>query len=605
MSDASYHRDYEPERVVATGVDSTLIRRLLHYMGPYKGMIAVSIVLLLFAKTVEVVVPIFIGRLSERILETSWDGSELATQTLKSIAVSGLWIVAMLTLGYLLDAINIALKHLVGQKALLTLRQKVFDTIQRMPIAFFDGQSVGRLMSRSIHDVDQINELYSEGIVPLLGNLLLLTGIFVGVCYLNWKVTVITLLIVPGLWWLTRRFRYYQRRCFEQIRAIISALNTFVQEQLSGISTIWGFGSHERERKQFEEINSDHYTANIETIRNFATFAAGIEFFHSLVLVMIFAGLVLVVPMQDGFQAGQFFTFSLYALMVFRPIADLAERYNVLQSAMASGQRVFDILDRESEDHETGLGLDGIESISFDAVWFAYQDENWILHGLNLQINKGDSLALVGMTGAGKTTIISLLLRFYDVQKGAIRVNGRDIRDYKLRDLRRQFSVVLQDPVLFSRSLADNIALGQTRETGLAEDVEAAVSYVGMDGVVAKYTDGLQHCIHGRGASLSAGERQLVSLARACAHAGSVYVLDEATSNIDSESEKRIRLAMQKIVGDRTSIVIAHRLSTVQHVKRIAVLHEGRLVEEGTHDGLLAQKGIYEKLYRLQFSNGH
>ena len=598
MSKENFHRSYSTETVVSKGVDLQLLRRLFTYLLPYRWWMLLSLTLLLIAKLMEAILPLFIGNLAEMTLtilkadsDASWPASMLSYCE---------FVLALLSIGYLFDAVNVFVKNWIGQRALLRLRSEVFDRIQRMPIAFFDRQRVGRLMSRSIHDVEQINQLYSESLVPILGNALLLVGIGAGIFYLNWRVALTTLSVFPFLWWLTARFRITQRRCFQMVRAIISALNGFVQEQLSGATTVWSFGSHRRERRTFEEINNDHYTANIESIKNSALFFAGIDFFHQLVLAMIFGSLAAIATPGEPFQAAQFFTFSLYALMVFRPIADLAERYNVLQSAIASSERIFDIMDQRPEDLDAGEQLSTIEDIEFTNVWFAYAGEHWVLREVSFSLNKGQSIALVGMTGAGKTTVMSLLLRLYDVTRGQIHINGKDIRSYSLRSLRRQFSVVLQDPVLFSGSFADNIRFGVSSMTD--EAVERAIDYVGLQPLVNRYQDKLQHIIQGGGVGLSSGERQLVSLTRAVAFNGSAFLLDEATAHIDTESERRIQNAMDKLLQDRTSLVIAHRLSTVQHVDRILVMHNGAIVENGTHKELISLNGIYEKLYRLQFA---
>ncbi len=592
-----YRRSYDREKVSFKGVDFTIFRRLLGYLSDYRILIGLSVVLLVLAKTVEAVVPILIGKLAQEILGPVQLMSEKVFPM--ELVHWGIGLAALLALGYVFDAVNVLVKNWVGQRALLSLRSEIYDAIQRMPISFFDGQSVGRLMSRTIHDVEQINQLYSESIVPIMGNVLLLAGIMGAVTYLSWQVSLITLTVVPLLWWLTHQFRRNQRRCFELLRAIVSALNGFVQERLMGVSTIWVFGSHKRERVEFEEINSDYCTANLESIENLAVFIAGIEFLHNLVLVMIFATLMALAINPGIFDAGLFFTFSLYALMVFRPISDLAERYNVLQSAVAAGERIFDILDREREPYGVGEELGDIHTISFEDVWFAYQADNWILHGLSFTVQKGESLAIVGTTGAGKTTVIGLLLRLYDIKKGSIKINGRDIKDYSLQSLRRQFSVVPQDPILFSGTLAENIAMDSPSVT--QEMIDRAATYVNLQPVVEKSPMRMQQIISGGGSGLSAGEGQLITLARAVAHNGSVYILDEATANIDTASERKIQTAMNKILEEKTAVVIAHRLSTIQHAHRIMVMSQGKVAEEGTHEQLLRQRGIYEKLYRLQF----
>lgn len=592
-----YRKNYDSEKVSVQGVDFKLLKRLSGYLGPYRRLVILSIVLLVLAKSVEAVTPILIGQLSEEILGPTQELEDFPEELVHwSLGLGGLLIV-----GYGFEAVNVLVKNWAGQKALMSLRSQTYDAIQRMPIAFFDKQAVGRLMSRTIHDVEQVNQLFSESLIPILGNILLLIGIFIGVFYLSWQVALVTFLILPILWWLTARFRANQSRCFELLRAIVSALNGFVQERLMGASTIWVFGTRGRERAEFDQINQDHCTVHLDSIRNGATFLAGIQFVHSLVLILIFASLVVITPTGQNFDAGLFFTFSLYALMVFRPIADLAERYNVMQSAVASGGRIFEILDRERENYATGTSLGSIESIVFEDVWFAYQEEDWILQGLSFAVHKGESLAIVGVTGAGKTTLMSLLLRLYDIQRGSIKINGRDIGTYALSELRKQFSVVPQDPILFTGTLSANIAMENVDMTEAVR--KKAADYVNLAPLIARDSKGIEQMISGGGSGLSAGEAQLVTLARAVAHNGSVFILDEATANIDTVSEQRMQTAMNRILAEKTAVVIAHRLSTIKHASRILVMAHGRVAEEGTHEALLRQRGIYEKLYRLQFKD--
>lgn len=594
MKVPAYERDYEKEKVSVKGLDYALLRRLFSYLIPYRRYVVLSVVLLVFAKVIEALVPIFIGKLSESILDPG-PNPQLDPDTLFNW---GMGLGGLLICGYLFDAANVLVKNWVGQHALLELRSETYDAIQRMPIAFFDKQSVGRLMSRTIHDVDQINQLYSESIVPIIGNIILLLGIFAGTIYLSWKVALIGLVIIPILLVLTHHFRKEQSRCFELLRAIVSALNTFVQERLMGASTIWVFGTRKKEKREFEQINQDHCTVHLESIHNLGIFLASIQFLHSFVLILTFGALVIFSPIGH-FDAGLFFTFSLYALMVFRPIADLAERYNVLQAAVASGGRIFDILDRPQEKYAGGIPLDTIQNIFFEDVWFAYQNENWILRGLTFSVRNGESLAVVGTTGAGKSTIMGLLLRLYDIQRGSIKINGRDIKEYSLDQLRRQFSVVAQEPMLFSGTLASNIAM--EREDVSREAIQTAVDYVDLKPLIDRNPLGLNQVLKGSGGGLSAGEGQLITLARAVAHNGSVYILDEATANIDSVSERKIQSAMNRILEEKTAIVVAHRLSTIKHATRILVINQGIVAEEGTHETLLSFGGIYEKLYRLQF----
>jgi len=596
-----YKNTYPQEQAEVKSLDYYLIRRLWSYLYPYRGWIFVTIAFLLFSKGVEAYVPIMIGHVSQQILNNINASLVIKEELLSGIIHGVVIIVVLLIFSYLLDAVNVFLKSWVGSKALYSLRRQVFVHIERMPLKYFEKHTVGRLMTRTIHDIDQINQMFTESVVPLIGNLILFLCMMIGIFFLNWKMGMVMLFILPIVFWLTNRFRIVQRRCYDQIRSIIAAMNTFVQEYLMGSSTIRAFGLQKKEKKRFAEINDDHCDANVESVQNFSFFIASIDFLQNLSLILVFVILVHFSPVDLGFQAGTFFTFSLYALMFFRPLADLAERYNVLQSAMAASERIFYTLDQETEPYKSkpSPALNEINSIDFDNVWFAYEDENWILKGMTCHVKRGESIAIVGMTGAGKSTIMSLLLRFYDYQKGSIKINGIDIREYPLEILRRQFGVVLQDPVIFSGTIADNIRLYHPDLT--LDKINQVVDYLNIRSFINRLPGGLSHELTERGKSLSVGEMQLISMARAVAHQRSVLILDEATANIDSGTEKIIQDALKKILHNKTALVIAHRLSTIKDANRILVLHNGVMAESGNHQELLQAKGIYEKLYRLQF----
>ncbi len=595
-----YHQAYKQEQIESEAIDRTLLKRLWSYLKPYKGWIFLAIFFLFISRALEAYVPIFIGKTTQLILNNVTGTEEAKSTVLSTVISSCIWITCLLALSYSLDALNTYIKSRAGQRALVTMRMQVYDHIQHLPLRYFDRHSVGRLMTRTIHDVEQINEMFTESVVPILGNIMLFICICIGMLVLNWRIAIAIACLLPLVFWLTNRFRSSQRISYERIRTIVSAMNTFVQEHLMGASTIRNFGLQEVERKQFEEINEDHCTAYMESIDHFSFFIASIDFLQSFALILAFIILFSFTPISQGFQAGTFFTFTLYAMMFFRPLADLAERYNVLQSAMAASERIFNVLDAAEENpNREGKELADIDAIAFEDVWFAYEKENWVLRGLSFQMKRGESIALVGVTGAGKTSILSLLLRFYEFQKGSIKINGVDIREYTLESVRRQFSVVLQDPVIFSGSIAENIALYRPLSP---EQMQQVIDYMGMQSFVDNYPDGLQHLLTERGTSLSLGQMQLVSMARAIAQERSTLILDEATANIDSVTERIIQEALKKILRDKSAIVIAHRLSTIKDVNRIVVLHNGVVAEEGTHQQLLQLNGFYEKLYRLQFT---
>jgi ATP-binding cassette, subfamily B, multidrug efflux pump len=601
MSFTRHHREYQKEQVESKALDWELIVRLLRYLRPYKGLLLLAVLFLLFSKAIEASVPVFIGHISQKILNSFSLAEAEKNVVLLSVIRYCTWILLLLLLSYALDSLNVVLKSWIGQKGIFSMRSEVYEHLLKMPLAYYDHHSVGRLMTRTIHDVDQINQLFAESVIPILGSIFLFIGISIGIAIVDWRVAILMIILLPIVWWLTHRFRYFQRRCYDRIRTVVSAMNTFVQEHLMGASIIRNFGLQQQEMKHFEEINEDHCNAYLEAIHHFSFFIAGIDLLQNMSLILVFVLLVAFAPVNTGFAAGAYFTFSLYTLMFFRPLADLAERYNVLQSAMAAAERIFHVLDQRTETQQQGADLDEIETIAFENVWFAYEKDNWVLKNLSFEVKKGESLAIVGVTGEGKTTIMSLLLRFYDHQKGIIKINGRDIREYALSAVRRQFSVVLQDPVIFSGTIAENISL-YNPEIPIAK-IEEIIDHLNLHSFINRFSDGLHQQLLERGKSLSIGEMQLISMARAMAHHRTVLVMDEATANIDTATEKIIQKALGKILHEKTSLVIAHRFSTIKHMNRILVLHRGFVAESGTHQQLLQAKGIYEKLYRLQFAS--
>lgn len=593
---------YRQEDIDNKALDLALISRMWRYLKPYRYWVFAAIALLFISKLIEAYVPIFIGSISQQILNNTDAPEDVKATLLSSITYSCLWIATVLFFGYCLDGVSVFIKSYVGQKALYAMRMQVYEHIQHMPLRYFDQHAIGRLMTRTIHDIEQINQMFTESVVPILGNILLFFCMLAGIFYLDWRLGIVLMFILPLATLETNRFRLFQRKCYDLIRKIVSSMNTFIQEHLLGASTIRNFGLQTKEREQFQVINVDHCNAYNDSVNNFSYFIASIDFIQSLTLIMVFVVLVIWSPVLGQFQAGKFFTLSLYTMMFFRPLADLAERYNVLQSAMAASERVFDVLDAKREDpNRNGKVLEEIDTIVFEDVWFAYNDENWILKGLNLIIEKGDSIAIVGPTGVGKTSLMSILMRFYPFQKGSIKINGIPFQEYTLDSLRSHFSIVLQDPVIFSGTIYDNLTL--YRKDITLSDVEGVIDYMGMRSFIERFPDGVFHQLTERGQSLSLGEMQLIAMARAILARRSVLILDEATANIDTATEKIIQSALEKILHDKTALVIAHRLSTIKDVKRIIVLNNGVISESGTHQELLQRGGLYVKLYKLQFKS--
>ena len=594
-----YHRKYRKEQLVARRLDSKLFKRLFSYLLPFKGWLCVSIVFLVFSKAVEAFIPIYIGLTAQHILLAASKGEAARQALLPEVLHGCLWMIALLAFSFFLDMCNVIIKSWIGQKAIFNMRLQVYKHILGMPVPYFDKNPVGRLITRTIHDVDQVDQMFTDSVVPLLGNIILFFGIIIGLAVIDWRIALFFCSLLPFVWWVLYIFRTNQRRCYELIRAVVAALNSFIQEYLLGVATIRNFGLVKKENRRFEDINEDHCNAYLESVEHFGLFIAGIDFLSNFSLITAFVILIAFNPLGTGFQIGVYFTFTLYAMMFFRPLIDLAERYNVLQSAFAASERIFDVLDLQVEPEGSEEILQEVQDIAFEDVWFAYEPGQWVLKGLTFEVKKGESLALVGITGAGKSSVMNLLLRFYDYQKGSIRINGRDIREYSLHSLRAQFSVMFQDPFIFSGTIADNICLYDRSIP--REKIESAVDYVNLRPLVDSFSDGVSHHLAERGKSLSQGEMQLVALARAVAQDRSVLIFDEATANIDTGTEKMIQEAIGRILRQKTAIVIAHRLSTIKDAAKVIVLHNGVIAESGTHQQLLAAKGIYEKLYRLQF----
>jgi len=596
----SYRQRYTQEDVQSTAFDDQLIYRLLHYLYSDRWKVCIGLIMLFISRGIEAWIPIKLGQVAQEII--AYGSKSLSEQNLffHHVVMVCLLLVGWVIFGFILDILNIVIKNWVGQKALFKLRMQVYERIQHFSMSYYDQSAIGRLMTRTIHDVDQINQLFSESVIPLAGSLFLFICMFIGMVFLNWQVALLMTLFLPMIWGFTRYFRSSQRESYQAIRSIVSAMNTFVQEHLMGASIVKGFGLHATEKEKFDEINQDHYTANIETIHQFALFFSGIEWMQNLTMISVFALLVYFTPMGSGFEVGTYLTVNLYTLMIFRPLADLAERYNILQSALAASERIFDVLDTPLEEKgpQPGLKLTTIDSIVFENVWFAYQQEEWVLQGLSFSLKKGESIALVGTTGSGKTTIMQLLLRFYSYQKGNIWINGYSITDYAVENLRQQFSVIWQDPVIFSGTVADNIALYDPSLT--LTQLWQSTDDVYLSPLIERLPKQMETVLSERGTQLSAGQMQLIALARAVVHHRPVIIFDEATSHIDSQTEKLIQQALQHMLKHKTALVIAHRLSTIQDLKRIPVLVDGVVAEEGSHQELLQQKGIYETLYRLQ-----
>ena len=595
------------EEVLGKAYDGRVMRRLMRYMQPYRARITAALAFLFLYSGLQVSGPLLTKLAIDRYLtptgQKSWLDPWLAADPLTGLTQIAAVYLAVLAGIFVTEFAQMYLMQYVGQLAMFDLRRQLMAHIQRLDLAFFDHNPVGRLVTRLTTDVDVLNDLFASGLVTILGDLLTLAFIVAAMLQMSVGLTLIMLGILPFVVWATALFRTSVSGSYRRIRVAIARINAYLQEHITGMAVLQLFNRESKSTAEFEEINKQHMIAFKDSIGAYGWFYPVIEFlaYLSLALILSYGGF----RVKGGLLSlGVMVAFLQYGLRFFRPIQDLSEKYNILQAAMASAERIFNLLDTQPTIVAPAVAAafpSSDAAIVFDQVWFAYKDEEWVLRDLSFTIRPGETVAIVGHTGAGKTTIISLLLRFYDVQRGAIRIGGVDIRDMDPLVLRRQFGVVLQDPYLFTGSVADNIRLG-TESVNL-EDIADAAEQVNLTDFIRTLPEGFNQPIRERGASLSTGQKQLISFARALAHRPRYLILDEATSSVDTETELRVRRALQQMVKGRTSIVIAHRLSTIQRADRILVMHKARLRESGTHQELLAARGLYWKLYQLQYQD--
>ena len=597
------------EEALGKVYDWRLIRRLMTYLRPYRRLVALSTLFLTLHSLIQVVGPYLIQVAVDRYLNPVAKAS-LLDRILSPERFAGLTQITLLYLTALLlsFALQYAQTYLMqytGQKIMFDLRTQIFDHLQRLDIQYYDRTPVGRLVTRLTTDVDVLNELFTAGVVAIFGDLMSLSFIAVAMVSLSPRLTLATASIAPLVVGVTFLFRRAARDANRRIRVAIARINAYLQEHVSGMAVVQLFNHEAKSQAHFEQINAEHRDAFKDAIRAHALFYPAIEWLGAmgLVVLLVYGGYRI---LGGALTLGVLVAFMQYSMRVFRPIQDLGEKYNILQSAMASAERIFKLLDTSvviRAPERTVAPAAGRQEarIEFQNVWFAYQGEDWVLKDVSFTVEPGETIAVVGHTGAGKTTILSLLLRFYDATRGRILVGGVDVRDYDPVELRRRFGVVLQDPFLFSGTIADNIRLGTS--TILDEHIEDAAEQVNLAEFVASLPGGYDEPVRERGSSLSTGQKQLINFARALAHNPQFLILDEATSSVDTETEFRVREALSRMITGRTSIVVAHRLSTIQRADRILVMHKGQLRESGAHQQLLAQRGLYWKLYQLQYKD--
>ncbi len=646
----------QEEEILGKAYDSRLMRRLLTYLRPYKWHVVVALVAIVLKSVADVLGPFLTKVAIDKYLAKapnshSWIGDKLSDTPLVGIAQIGGLYVGLLLFTFVAEFIQTYYMQWTGQKVMFDLRSQIFRHLQHMHVAFFDKNPVGRLVTRVTTDVDALNEMFTAGVVSIFEDVFVLFFILAIMLNMNWKLALITFAVLPVITIATKVFRDSVRDSYRRIRVAIARINSYLQEAVSGMLVLQLFNREKRAFRQFSDINKSHMEAYKDAILAYAFYYPVVELLSSLAIACIiwfggkgiiqhshvkaialsFSGgrLVGFHPVETLMTLGVLVAFMQYAQRFFRPIQDLSEKYNILQSAMASAERIFKLLDTKVEITSPAVTKEphGPGRIEFDHVWFAYRNvraegpgdsssqlgrarapvptdveqPDWVLRDVSFVLEPGETVAVVGHTGAGKTTLISLLMRFYDVQKGAIRIDGVDIKDMDLKDLRGRFGVVLQDPFLFTGTVEGNIRLGTTRIQD--EDVEQAAEDVNLADFIRTLPGGFKEEVRERGSTLSTGQKQLISFARALAHDPRILILDEATSSVDTETEFRVRDALSRMVEGRTSLIIAHRLSTVQRADKIIVMHKGKVREIGTHQQLLAQRGIYYKLYQLQYKD--
>jgi len=626
----------QEEEVLGKAYDGRLMRRLLTYLRPYKWHVVVALAAIILKSVADVLGPFLTKIAIDKYLAKSpnshsWIGDRLSDAPLTGIAQIGGLYVGILIFTFTLEFVQTYLMQWTGQKVMFDLRRQIFRHLQYMHVGFFDKHPVGRLVTRVTTDVDALNEMFTAGVVSIFEDVFVLAGIIGIMMKMNWKLALITFAVLPLIVYATKIFRDKVRDSYRRIRTAIARINSFLQEAVSGMLVLQLFNREKRAFNKFSDINASHMEAFKDAIMAYSVYYPVVEVLSAIAIASIiwFGGGDVI---RGVATIGVLVAFMQYAQRFFRPIQDLSEKYNILQSAMAAGERVFKLLDTKIEVTSPAIAKQpqGPGRIEFDHVWFAYNagggtgvlarplaagapggagppvspqttEPDWVLRDVNFVLEPGETIAVVGHTGAGKTTLISLLMRFYDVQRGAVRIDGVDIKEMNLDDLRGRFGVVLQDPFLFSGTVAGNIRLGTARIQDV--DVEQAAEDVNLADFIRTLPGGFKEEVRERGSTLSTGQKQLISFARALAHSPKILILDEATSSVDTETEFRVRDALNRMVEGRTSLIIAHRLSTIQRADKIIVMHKGQVREMGSHQQLLAQRGIYYKLYQLQYKD--
>ncbi|MDX6443206.1 MAG: ATP-binding cassette, subfamily multidrug efflux pump [Blastocatellia bacterium] len=587
-------KQFHEEEAIGKTYDLQVARRLLRYLKPYTRLLVPALILTLLLN--------LLGILQPKFTQYSIDWYILPRRT------QGITLFALVYLGaqfgrFVFSYFQVVLLNTIGQYVMFDLRRELYDKLQHQEIAYFDRNPVGRIMSRLTADVDALNELFTSGVTDLLGDLVMIAGIIAVMVWMDLRLTLVSLLTVPLLFIATTWFRKGARRGYDAVRTRLARIYAFLQEHFSGAQTVQIFNAEAKSLARFADINDQHRKANIDTIFYYAVFFPLVDFIGAvgIALIIWYGGYRV---MNHALSLGALVAFIQYSGFLFQPIRDISDKYNVLQSAVVASHRIFQALDLPIAitTPATPLKKGRAEGrIEFENVWFAYKNDEWVLKDVSFTVSPGQSVALVGHTGSGKTTITNLLMRFYDVQKGRILLDGVDVRDWELKSLRENFAVVLQDIFLFTGTVESNIRLG--REDISDERIRWAATEVCADNFIRRLPRNYKAEVRERGAGLSVGQKQLISFARALAFDPALMILDEATSSIDTETEQFIQQAIDRVMRNRTSLVVAHRLSTIQRADKIIVLHHGEVREQGTHQDLLTLQGLYWKLYKLQYAD--
>ncbi len=588
----THEHSYTEEERLNKAYDGRLIRRLLAYLKPYKRKVILAALFLLATSLFALTQPL----ITQYAIDHYFMSGNMSGLTFITIIF-----LALSAINFFFEYLHFYIMQMTGQYIMYNMRKQIFSHLQGMQLSFFNKNPIGRLVTRLTSDIDALNEMFTSGVVTILGDLLLLVGLVSLMLYYDVRLALITLSVMPLLFITAFIFKKKVRESFRNIRVFIAKINSFLQENITGMKIVQLCNREDKNYRQFERINEDHLKAYMKTILYFSIFFPTVEVLSAVAIALIiwYGGVFI---LSNDLTYGQLVAFIFAAQRFYRPIQDLSEKYNVLQSAMASSERVFkllDTVDEISEDENAVEFSDVKGEIKFRNVWFAYKEEDWVLRDVSFSVKQGEKVAIVGATGAGKSTIINLLSRLYSIQQGEIIVDGLNIEKVTKHSLRRNIGVVLQDVFLFSGTVRENITLGNLEFTD--EELINAATDVYAHQFITKLENGYDEEVRERGSNFSTGQKQLISFARALIYNPKILVLDEATSNIDTETELLIQQALNRLMQNRTSIIVAHRLSTIKHVDRIIVIHKGKIREEGSHSELLEQKGLYFKLYQLQY----